>query len=147
VGQARRGLRQVAPCEALISLDVPLRQSIGDRDVVEADPDARFTLANERTYLAWVRTSLAVIAGGLAIAQFLRGGVLGTAAAVGVGIALITVGAGLSMSSYRQWQRNDRALRRGGPLPRTVLPRLLIIAVVVTAALAVGLSAAVLVTR
>jgi len=120
---------------------------MGDRDAPERDPDARFTLANERTYLAWVRTSLAVIAGGLAIAQFLRGGVLGTAAAVGVGIALIAVGAVLSMSSYRQWQRNDRALRRGGPLPRTVLPRLLIIAVVVTAALAVGLSAAVLVTR
>ncbi|MBM4509720.1 DUF202 domain-containing protein, partial [Rhodococcus hoagii] len=26
------------------------------------DPDPRFTLANERTYLAWVRTGLGLIA-------------------------------------------------------------------------------------
>ena len=108
------------------------------------EPDARFTLANERTYLAWVRTSLAVIAGGLAIAQFLRGGPGGTAAAVFIGIALIALGAALSMSAYRQWRRNDLALRRGEPLPATLLPRLLIIAVVVTSAVVVGLSAVLL---
>lgn len=119
----------------------------GEDNAGGAEPDARFTLANERTYLAWVRTSLAVIAGGLAIAQFLRGGPVGTTAAVAIGIALIAVGAALSMSSYRQWRRNDHALRHGEPLPRTLLPRLLIIAVVLTAAVAVALSAVLLTVR
>ena len=32
---------------------------------VEQEPDYRFTLANERTYLAYLRTSLACYAGGL----------------------------------------------------------------------------------
>lgn len=35
------------------------------------EPDYRFTLANERTFLAWIRTALALIAGGVAVAQLL----------------------------------------------------------------------------
>ena len=31
------------------------------------EPDPRFTLANERTFLAWIRTALALIAGGVAL--------------------------------------------------------------------------------
>ena len=31
------------------------------------DPDPRFTLANERTFLAWIRTSIAFMAAGVAI--------------------------------------------------------------------------------
>src|SRR5690625_7225376 len=34
------------------------------------DPDPRFTLANERTFLAWIRTSLALLAGGIAVEAF-----------------------------------------------------------------------------
>lgn len=34
------------------------------------EPDYRFTLANERTFLAWVRTGLALLAGGLLLDQF-----------------------------------------------------------------------------
>lgn len=34
------------------------------------EPDARFSLANERTFLAWIRTSLALIAGGVALEAF-----------------------------------------------------------------------------
>ena len=38
------------------------------------EPDARFTFANERTFLAWSRTALALIAGGLAVSQLLKVG-------------------------------------------------------------------------
>lgn len=34
---------------------------------VGSEPDPRFTLANERTFLAWIRTVLAVITGGVAV--------------------------------------------------------------------------------
>src|SRR5262249_51837567 len=34
-------------------------------------PDYRFSLANERTFLAWIRTGLALVGGGLAVAGFL----------------------------------------------------------------------------
>ena len=37
------------------------------------EPDPRFSLANERTFLAWIRTSIALIAGGLASSQLLQG--------------------------------------------------------------------------
>ena len=33
-------------------------------------PDYRFTLANERTFLAWIRTALALMAGAVAHAPF-----------------------------------------------------------------------------
>ena len=42
-----------------------------DPRAVGRDPDPRFTLANERTYLAWNRTALALIGGGLAAGQLL----------------------------------------------------------------------------
>jgi hypothetical protein len=35
------------------------------------EPDYRFTYANERTFLAWVRTSVALIGVGVAAVQFL----------------------------------------------------------------------------
>ncbi|WP_283215114.1 DUF202 domain-containing protein [Pseudofrankia sp. DC12] len=36
---------------------------------VGTDPDYRFSLANERTFLAWIRTALALLAGGIAVVQ------------------------------------------------------------------------------
>ncbi|WP_143342795.1 YidH family protein, partial [Crossiella equi] len=34
---------------------------------VGEEPDPRFTLANERTFLAWIRTSLGLMAAGVAV--------------------------------------------------------------------------------
>ena len=34
-------------------------------------PDIRFTLANERTFLAWLRTAIGLIAAGVAVFHFL----------------------------------------------------------------------------
>ena len=36
-------------------------------------PEAQFQLANERTYLAWLRTALALVASGVAAARLLAG--------------------------------------------------------------------------
>lgn len=97
----------------------------------EAEPDARFTFANERTFLAWNRTALALVVAGLAIIQLLPpfpGVPWGRHL---LAVPLIALGAVLSVTSYVEWTRNQRALRRGEPLPRSPLPRIL--AAVITA--------------
>jgi len=89
------------------------------------EPDARFTLANERTFLAWNRTALALVVAGLGIVQLLPpfpGVPWGRHA---LGVPLIVLGAVVSVTSYWEWRRNQAALRRGAPLPRSVLPRVL----------------------
>jgi putative membrane protein len=86
------------------------------------EPDARFTLANERTFLAWNRTALALVVAGLGIIQLLPpfpGVPWGRHV---LGIPLIVLGAAVSMIAYREWLRVRYALRHGAPLPRSVLP-------------------------
>lgn len=104
---------------------------------LEAEPDPRITFANERTFLAWNRTALALIVGGLAVAQFLRLG-FGDAQLL-VGLALIVLGAVMSASSYRLWNRNKDALARGEPLPTSGLPQVLVWAIGVIALVSVVL--------
>ena len=106
----------------------------------EREPDARFTWANERTFLAWSRTALALVVGGLAVAQLLPSfpGVPGARHIIG--IPLIMLGAAIAVLSYTEWQANQRALRRGEPLPRSRLPRLLAGTIAVIALLATALA-------
>lgn len=112
---------------AVVSVDTAMDVPPQPRDVVRAeigaDPDPRFTFANERTYLAWNRTALALIAGGLAAAQFLKAGFAGVQLIVA--LPLIALGATLSYRSYRHWQHNQQALRLAKPLPACTLPRVL----------------------
>jgi putative membrane protein len=109
------------------------------------EPDARFTFANERTFLAWNRTALALVVAGLAIIQLLppfAGVPWGRHL---IAVPLIVLGAVISVASYLEWRRDQRALRRGEPLPRSALPRILagsITALAVVAAVLVILSAA-----
>ncbi len=84
-------------------------------------PDYRFTLANERTFLAWVRTALAMMAAGVAVVQFVPG--LGVVRHV-LGILLVSLGGLLAGVSYTHWQRNERAMRLGEQLPRSPIPLL-----------------------
>jgi putative membrane protein len=90
------------------------------RDVGE-DPDPRFTFANERTFLAWNRTALALIGGGLAAGQLLDF----DSEAVRLLVALppVLLGGVLSVTSYRRWEANERAMRLGEPLPVIGPPR------------------------
>ena len=81
-----------------------------------SEPDYRFTLANERTFLAWMRTSLGLVAGGLAVDQFIVGlGPPGTTEVVSLGAVLL--GAAVAVTGWRQWSRVQRAMRTGAPLP------------------------------
>jgi putative membrane protein len=100
------------------------------------EPDVRFSLANERTFLAWNRTALALIAGGLAVTQLLPPfDVPGTRRILGV--PLVVLGGVLGYLSYRRWEANEAAIRAGAPLPASWLPRILSIAVVAGAMVAV----------
>jgi putative membrane protein len=95
----------------------------GDKDGTEPDP--RFTFANERTFLAWSRTALALVVAGLAIVQLLPpfpGVPVGRHL---LGVPLIVLGAVLAVAAYAEWVHNQRALRRGEPLPRSVMPWIL----------------------
>jgi putative membrane protein len=90
---------------------------------VEA-PDTRFTQANERTFLAWNRTALAFIAGGLAVEQLLHNG---RAARLMVSIPLILLGGFVGVAGYYRWRQAEDAIRRGVDLPPSGVPRLLAI--------------------
>lgn len=91
---------------------------------VGSEPDYRFTLANERTFLAWIRTSLALLGGGVGVVTLLpQFGPRGTRGVLGlVLLALSTV---LAVGSYRRWETAERALRMNQPLPMTSLTRIL----------------------
>lgn len=105
-----------------------------------SEPDARFTFANERTFLAWSRTSLALVVAGLAVIQLLPpfpGVPWGRHL---IGTPLILLGAAVSVISYREWRANQRALRRGVPMPRSFLPPLLAATVAAIGLLAAALA-------
>lgn len=92
-----------------------------DRDTAaQRKPDYRFTLANERTYLAYVRTALALDAAGLAATQFLRPSAIHLRLAIG--LVLIGLGFALAILGYHRWRASDRALREDRPLPQFRLP-------------------------
>jgi putative membrane protein len=94
------------------------------REVGEA-PDPRFTFANERTFLAWNRTALALIGGGLAAGQLLD--FQSEAVRLIVALAPIALGGAVALASYRRWEANERAMRLHEPLPGSA-PRWLAIA-------------------
>lgn len=78
-------------------------------DPAELDVDARFLLANERTLLAWVRTALTLIAGGVGIAQF------GTdvEGRTGFAVVLLSLGVAAAVTGAARYARADRSLRSG----------------------------------
>lgn len=80
------------------------------------EPDYRFTLANERTFLAWVRTALAVLAGGIALDQFAHH--LEPKATLAFVAVALSISAGIfAACAYFRWKSNEIAMRHGGPLP------------------------------
>ena len=73
-------------------------------------------MANERTALAWVRTGLALVAGGVALTSL---AILADLSVVldFVAIASCLAGAAVATSALAGWRRTERALRLGQPLP------------------------------
>jgi putative membrane protein len=96
-----------------------------DRDTGGTEPDPRFTFANERTFLAWSRTALALVVAGLGIVQLLPPFPGVPAGRHLLGVPLIALGAVLAIAAYIEWVRNQRALRRGEPMPLSVMPWIL----------------------
>ncbi|WP_124267498.1 DUF202 domain-containing protein [Streptomyces sp. ADI96-02] len=94
-------------------------------------PDYRFSLANERTFLAWIRTALALIGGGFAVDQFLPD--LVRAVRTGLALGLLAAGVLCALRAVDHWVRCERAMRRGEDLPVSRFPALLGLVVAVVA--------------
>lgn len=79
------------------------------------EPDPRFTLANERTFLAWIRTSLALIAGGVALEAL--GLPLHPGLRLAASLVLLAFGLGVPVVAWWHWGHVELAMRDGRPLP------------------------------
>lgn len=79
------------------------------------EPDYRFSLANERTLLAWVRTALALMAGGVAVRAVDLS--VSDSLQTAMSVWLVVLGIVLAAASWLRWARSERAMRRGEPLP------------------------------
>ncbi len=105
------------------------------------EPDPRFTMANERTFLAWLRTSLAFLAAAVALeaVQLPWPDAVRTSLAV----LLVLIATGCALHAWLSWARTQRALRHGEPLPgprasRTVVAALVLVGLVVLVAVLTG---------
>jgi putative membrane protein len=99
------------------------------------EPDPRFSLANERTFLAWVRTALAMLAGGIALhalevpsTDWLRTLLV---------VALIGLGGLICVFALVRWAKVERAMRLHQPLPAFGLGVVMTVALALVAALLV----------
>lgn len=104
--------------------------------LVGEKPDYRFSLANERTFLAWIRTGLALIAGGLACAQFLPPLPIVHLREV-IAVVLLVLGGLVALRAVDHWARTERAMRTGQDLPGSRFPAILALVVAAGAALLV----------
>jgi len=91
------------------------------------DVDARFLLANERTLLAWIRTSLAIEAGGVALSAVHRYHGF-------IGASVLLLGAIVALIGYHRFRAADKAIRAHKLPPSGTGPAIQVIMVVVIAA-------------
>ncbi|HVL91837.1 MAG TPA: DUF202 domain-containing protein [Acidimicrobiales bacterium] len=80
------------------------------------EPDIRWSLANERTLLAYSRTALSLLLAGLAVV----GSHTVTDAPVwlaALGVPLIVLGAVVALAARRRFFTTEAVMRAGGPLP------------------------------
>lgn len=104
----------------------------------ETEPDYRFTLANERTFLAWQRTALGLLAAAVAVIQFVPAlSVPGARHALGLLLGALSVAT--ATIGIQRWRQVDRAMRRGEQLPRHPTPVYLGVGLVAVTVLALAL--------
>jgi putative membrane protein len=84
-----------------------------------SEPDARFSLANERTFLAWIRTGLALIAGGVALEALALD--LHPGFRIAASMVLILAGIATPIQAWFGWTASEKALRAGKSLPSAFL--------------------------
>jgi len=102
---------------------------------VGTEPDPRFSYANERTFLAWMRTALALITAGLAVTQLLPPFDVPGGRRL-IGLPLIGLGVLIAAVSYRQWERNERAMRQREPLPPSPIAGIVTVVIGIVAVVA-----------
>jgi len=101
-------------------------------------PDYRFTLANERTFLAWIRTALALLAGAVAVVQLLPD--LGPRPVrLAAGLLLAGLSLLVAATSHRRWRQVDDVIRSGGTLARPWQPAIIAAGVSITVIVAIVL--------
>lgn len=103
----------------------------------ESEPDYRMSLAAERTYLAYVRTALALLAGGVAVVGALPDAGYDSLRRT-IGVILVVGGLLVGVSARLRWREVDTAMRRGDPLPRSRMSVPVTIVVVGAAVLALA---------
>lgn len=114
------------------------RDELGAEGADEVEPDYRFTLANERTFLAWQRTALGLLAAAVAIIQFVPSlSVPGARHALGLLLGALSVAT--ATIGIRRWAQAERAMRRGEPLPKQPSPVYLGVGLVLITVLALAL--------
>ncbi|WP_137122046.1 YidH family protein [Segeticoccus rhizosphaerae] len=102
------------------------------------EPDYRFSYANERTFLAWLRTALALLAGGVALdALNVDMPVLVQQALSAV---LLVAGLLCALVSWTRWARAERAMRENNPLPASQLGVVLAVLIVAVAIVVLALT-------
>jgi inner membrane protein YidH len=107
----------------------PERGSRSPRGVygVGREPDPLYTLANERTYLAWLRFAVTLLAGAVAIDRlFLEHPWVGSQV---LALGLVVIAFGTCGIGVRRWWSSERALRRRQPLPGFGAPLLATVAI------------------
>jgi putative membrane protein len=102
-----------------------------------SEPDPRFTFANERTFLAWIRTGLGFLAAGVAIAAVAQ-----WTDELGLGVrlasaVLVICGLACGIGAFSRWMGNGRTMRLNEPLPSS--PLLLVLTAIVAGVGIVGL--------
>ncbi|MEX2658806.1 MAG: DUF202 domain-containing protein [Acidimicrobiales bacterium] len=111
------------------------RRSRTPLEEVGVRPDYRFSFANERTFLAWIRTSLALVAGGLAVNELLPEFDVPGGRRL-LGLPLIALGALIALTSLRRWEAGERAMRLGEDLTHSWLQRVVAFGVGIAAVIA-----------
>ncbi|MGV0834968.1 YidH family protein [Mycolicibacterium thermoresistibile] len=96
-------------------------------------------MANERTFLAWQRTALGLLAAAVAVVQFLPELAVPGARRV-LGMSLAVLATATSVVGLRRWVLTDRAMRRGGRLPRHPTPGYLAVGLGLIGVLVIGLA-------
>lgn len=124
------------------TLPIPYSRSVSGNEVrrfpasvfaTGDEPDPRFTLANERTFLAWIRTGLALIAGGVALEALALPVQPGFRFAAS--LVLLVLGLLVPIMGWLGWAATERAMRHGRPLPGSWIAAPLAAGVVVVAVL------------